>query len=81
MENCSRGAKLSPLQYPKNDIQKEQMKDIPYASAVGSLMYAQVCTCLDIAYTIEKLGRYLINPEFDHWNTAKKIIRYLKKPT
>jgi len=56
---------------------EEQMKDITYASAVGSLIYAQVCTHLDISYTIEKLDRYLINPEIDHWKTAKKVIRYL----
>ena len=32
-KNCSRGDKLSLLQRLKNDLQKEQMKDIPYASA------------------------------------------------
>ena len=79
MKNCSRGDKLSLLQCPKNDLQKEQMKDISYASAVGSLMYAQVCTRPDIKYTIEKLGRYLINPEIDHWKTAKKGMRYLQR--
>ena len=31
-------------QCPKNDLEREQTKNIPYASAVGSLMYAQVCT-------------------------------------
>ena len=56
---------------------EEQMKDITYASAVGSLMYVQVCTRPDIAYTVEKLGTYLINPEIDHWKTAKKVMRYL----
>ena len=66
MKNCSRRDKLSLLQCPKNDLQKEQMKDISYASAVESLMYAQVCTCPDIVYTVEKLERYLINPEIDH---------------
>jgi len=45
------------------------MKDIPYASAIGSLMYAYVCTNPDIACTVEKLGRYLINPGIDHWKT------------
>ena len=57
-KNFSRGDKLSLLQCPKNDIQKEHMKDISYASTVGSLMYAQFCTCPEIAYTVEKLGRY-----------------------
>jgi len=42
------------------------MKDIPYASTVRSLMYAQVCTHPEVTYAIEKLGRYLINPEIDH---------------
>jgi len=57
---------LSLLQCPKNDIQKEQIKDILYALAVESLIYVQVCTHPDIAYTVKKLSRYLINPEIDH---------------
>ena len=68
MKNCSLGDthvtkrhKLSLLQCSNNDLQKDQMKDIPYASTVGSLMYAQVYTRPDIAYTFEKLGTYLIN--------------------
>ena len=32
MKICYRGDKLSLLQYPKNDLQKKQMKDISYAS-------------------------------------------------
>jgi len=50
------------------------MKDILHASAVESPMYAQVCTRPDIAYTIEKLGIYLINPGIDHWKTTKKVM-------
>ena len=38
------------------------MKDIPYASAVGSLMYAQTCTRPDIAYAVGLLGRYQSHP-------------------
>jgi len=57
------------------------MKDISYASAVESLMYAQVCTRPDIAYTFEKLDRYLINSEIDYWKTVKKLMRYLQKTT
>ncbi|XP_068649633.1 secreted RxLR effector protein 161-like [Aristolochia californica] len=54
------------------------MKDIPYASAVGSLMYVQVCTRPDIAFAVGMLGRYQSNPGLDHWRAAKKVMRYLQ---
>ena len=47
---------------PENDLENESMKNIPYASVVGSLMYAQVCTRPDIAYAVGVLGRYQSNP-------------------
>ncbi|KAJ9671559.1 hypothetical protein PVL29_025321 [Vitis rotundifolia] len=47
MKNCSpsvspivKGDRFNLDQCPKNDLEREQMKNIPYASAVGSLMYA-----------------------------------------
>ena len=36
--------KLSASMSPKNDIERKYMSKVPYASAVGSLMYAMVCT-------------------------------------
>jgi len=55
------------------------MENIPYASVVGSLMYAQTCTRLDISFAVGMLGRYQSNPGFDHWKTAKKVLRYLQR--
>ncbi|RVW86998.1 Retrovirus-related Pol polyprotein from transposon TNT 1-94 [Vitis vinifera] len=66
------------LQCPKNDLEKKQMNKIPYASAVGSIMYAQVCTRPDIAYVVGMLGRYQSNPGIDHWKAVKKVLRYLQ---
>ena len=54
------------------------MKNISYALAIGSLMYAQVCTRPYIAYDIGVLGKYQSNPGIDHWKTAKKVIRYVQ---
>ena len=53
------------------------MQQIPYASAIGSLMYAQVCMRSDIAYIVGMLGGYLSNPRKDHWIVAKRVMRYL----
>ena len=38
------------------------MRQIPYASAVGSLMYAMLCTRLDICYLVGMVSRYQSNP-------------------
>src|SRR3954470_22143108 len=55
------------------------MQKISYASAVGSLMYAQVCTRSDLAFIVGMLGRYLSNPGVDHWRAAKRVVRYLQR--
>jgi len=55
------------------------MQKIPYASAVRSLMYAQVCTRPNTAFIVEMLGRYLSNLGMDHWRAAKRVFRYLQR--
>ncbi|XP_057994493.1 secreted RxLR effector protein 161-like [Hevea brasiliensis] len=72
------GEKLSKAQCPQDDKERTKTKKIPYSSAVGSLMYAQVCTRPDIAFAISVLGRYLSNPGWGHWKIAKKVMRYLQ---
>ncbi|KAL6335669.1 hypothetical protein AAG906_032854 [Vitis piasezkii] len=74
-----KGDKLSNEQCPKNDLEKDAMKTIPYASAIGSLMYVQVCTRPDIAFIVNVRGRYLSNPRHDHWVAAKKVMRYIQR--
>ena len=75
----AKGDKFSLNQCPKNDFEEKEMQTIPYASAIGSLMYAQVCTRPDIAYVTGMLGRYLSNPGVDHWKAAKRVLRYLQR--
>ncbi|EOY13661.1 Gag-protease-integrase-RT-RNaseH polyprotein, putative [Theobroma cacao] len=58
--------KLNMAQCLKNDVEREAMKAIPYACAVGSLMYAQVCTRSNIAFAVGLLGGYLSNLSKDH---------------
>ncbi|WVZ07206.1 hypothetical protein V8G54_020552 [Vigna mungo] len=44
--------KLSVKQSPSSEAEKIDMSKVPYAFAVGSLMYAMVCTRLDIAHVV-----------------------------
>jgi len=54
------------MQCPKNDLERKEMEHTPYASTVGSLMYAQTCTCLDISFVVGMLGQYHNNPGIEH---------------
>ena len=58
--------KLSKEQSPKDDDELKRMTRVPYASAVGSLMYAMVCTKPDIAHAVEAVSRYMANPDEQH---------------
>ena len=85
MPNCKPGDtpiakedKFNLNQCLKNNFEEKEMQKILYTSVVGSLMYAQVCTRLDIAYITRMLGRYLSNPRIDHWKVAKRVLRYLQ---
>lgn len=40
---------------------REYMQKVPYAYAVGSLMFAIVCTHLDLVHAVVILGRLLLN--------------------
>lgn len=55
------------------------MKTKPYASLVGSIMYAQVCTRSNLAFAISVLGRFQSNPGEQHWVATKKVLRYLQR--
>ena len=69
--------KLSMTDCPQSKEQKLEMFKIPYASTVGSLMYAMVCTRLDIAHAIGVVSRFLFDKGKAHWEAVKWIFKYL----
>ena len=73
------GINLSQDQCPMTAEEKEYMKTVPYASAVGSLMYMMLCTRPDICYSIEIESRYQYNPGREHWTVVKHILKYLRR--
>ena len=70
--------KLSAEDSPTSDDEKAEMAKVPYASAVGSLIYAMVATRPDIAFAVGVVSRYMANPGKKHWEAVKGIMRYLK---
>jgi len=54
--------KLSAALSPQSTKEEEQMSHVPYASAVGSIMYAMVCTRPDISQAVNIVSRYMGNP-------------------
>jgi hypothetical protein len=71
-------AKLSKESSPNDENETQNMKEIPYQNAVGSLMYAMLGTRPDIAYAVGAVSRYNSNPGESHWRAVKRIFRYLK---
>ena len=62
----SLGKPLSSNQRPKTHTEIERMRGIPYASVVGSLMYAMLCTRPDICFVVGMVSRYQSNPDEEH---------------
>ena len=57
----------------------EYMKNVPYASAIGSIMYIMTSTRLDIAYALSMTSRHQASLGPGHWTVVKNILRYLKR--
>ncbi|KAE8711925.1 Detected protein of unknown function [Hibiscus syriacus] len=53
--------KLSSEQCPKTDKEVVDMENVPYASVVGCLMYAMVCTRPDLAHVVSQFVNTCLN--------------------
>ena len=60
-------ATISPITVEK----RKYMTRVPYASAVGSLIYAKVCTRPDLSQAVSMIGRYMHDPGRGHWEAVK----------
>jgi hypothetical protein len=61
-----KGDRYGDHQCPRNQYELNQMKAVPYTSAIKSLQYAQVCIRPDLAFVTGWLGRFQSNPEIEH---------------
>ena len=72
------GSRLSTSMSPQNESEAAEMRQYPYISLVGSLMYLAVTTRPDTAFAAGVLARFNSNPGLPHWQAAKHVLRYLK---
>eukprot|EP01018_Ginkgo_biloba_P039992 Gb_09614 [translate_table: standard] len=77
----ARHFKLTKEMFPKTQEKIDYMSKVSYSSVVGSLMYAMVCTRLDIAHVVGVMSRFMNNPGKEHWEAVKWILRYLRGTT
>jgi hypothetical protein len=70
--------RLSTGLSPQSEEEEQFMLRVLYSSVVGSIMYAIVCSRLDISQAISVVSRYITNPEKVHWQKMKWILQCLR---
>ena len=73
------GVQISKKQSPKTPEDKALMQRITYASAIGSIMYAMICTWPYVAYALSVTNRFQADPGEKHWEAVKCILKYLRR--
>lgn len=84
MENCkamdtpSETLRLTQSDCPSTQDEMTEMKQLPYESLVGSILYLSLCTRPDTSFSVNQVSRFMKNPSKKHWIACKRILRYLK---
>ncbi|GJX25426.1 retrotransposon protein, putative, ty1-copia subclass [Tanacetum coccineum] len=80
MENSKRGTipmqeklKFSKSQGASTPAEIQRMQNIPYASAVGSIMYVVRCTRPDVVFAQNITSRFQQNPTDAYWTATRYV--------
>ncbi|WVZ90254.1 hypothetical protein U9M48_036570 [Paspalum notatum var. saurae] len=65
--------------YVSTTDEQKRMSEILYASAIGSIMYAMICTRPDFSFALSVTSRYQSCPGEGHWIAVKNILKYLRR--
>nr|GFD25621.1 hypothetical protein [Tanacetum cinerariifolium] len=68
--------KLSKSQGASTPAELKRTQNVPYASAVGFIMYDVRCTRPDVVFAQNVTSRFQQNPRDLHWTTVKNILEY-----
>ena len=62
----SHGVSLLRALCPKTQDERDRISRIPYAFAIGSIMYVMLCTRLDVSHAFGITNRYQVDPSECH---------------
>ena len=71
------GTILSEEQGPSTPMQVMRMKGVPYAKAIGCVLWTAVVSRPDIMFTTGVLAQLIQNPGQPYWEALKRVINYL----
>jgi hypothetical protein len=71
------GEILSRAQSPSNPEEREQMKNVPYAQAIGHVLWPVMILCPDAVFQVNLLAQFIQSPGRVHWNALKRLMCYL----
>jgi hypothetical protein len=57
---------------------KEEMKDVPYKSILGQLLYISITARPDISTAVSHAGKFAKDPGPAHWQAILQILKYLQ---
>ena len=75
----SHGIHLSKSQCHTTIDERDRMSKVPYASAIGSIMYAMISTRPNVSYALSVPSKYQSDPGESHWTAVKNILKYLRR--
>lgn len=59
------------------DDNDEDLINVPYQEAIGSLLYLSQISRPDLSYSVNFLSRFNNSPKSKHWKAVKQIFRYI----
>jgi hypothetical protein len=60
-----------------NPDEEEITKEYPFRELIGSLLYLATMTRIDIAFTVNRLSKYLDKCTKKRWREAQRVLQYL----
>lgn len=74
MGDCKpRSIPADPCSHLEKQWSTFETQDYPYREAIGSLMFAAICTRSDISYAVSQVAKYSSKPSHVHWEAVKRI--------